>query len=376
MALTNDDWNLLARYLAGETSAEEDRRVWRWLRADPSRAHLVRELRQVWDALETPRGVPAVGPLELSAQREKVLRTLALDVRPDERAPEVVPPRGGGQPAPHLTRGPARLGRGHRRAKTGRLLLLAVMLVAVVGAAFIGQQLAGEQAGPGSDLAAPAFREITTRHGQQAQVELTDGTEVKLNAGSTLRVPSTFPQERREVYLEGEAFFDVARRPGRPFTVRTGEGVVQVLGTAFNVTAYPDDGATQVMVARGRVMLRPEDPAREDTVVLQPRELGVVRGGERVRVARGVNPDRYLAWTDGRLVFEHAPFEEVARRLERRYDVQVELAAPPQSLKRLNAAFESESLGEILETIAAALDLRCERAKRQVTFYPAPSGSS
>ena len=98
--------------------------------------------------------------------------------------------------------------------------------------------------------------------------------------------------------------------------------------------------------------------------------------GADVRVSRGIDLDRYLAWTEGRLVFDHAPFEEVARQLERRYDVQVELATAPQSLKRLNASFESESLGEILKSIAAALDLRYERAGRQVTFYPAASGNS
>lgn len=235
----------------------------------------------------------------------------------------------------------------------------------------------------GERRAAPASEAKTfaTQKGQRASLRLPDGTRVRLNVDSRLIVPATFGEESRAVHLEGEAFFEVAEDATRPFDVRAGGAVTRVLGTAFDVNAYPEDVETKVVVTEGRVVLRADglpqadDPSatRGDAtdVVLTKDQMGQVRrGGERVMRRELAVNHPHLAWLDGQLVFEKAPFSEVARKLERWYSITISLedgTAPPSG--RLNARFaEDQPLREVLSVVATAYGLDYERDKQRVIF--------
>jgi ferric-dicitrate binding protein FerR (iron transport regulator) len=150
-----------------------------------------------------------------------------------------------------------------------------------------------------------------------------------------------------------------------------------VLGTSFNVEAYPDDGKTQVAVAEGEVALRSnagskmsrDSAAASTEVQLRSQSLGIATQQGLHAVRRGVDLSGRLAWTEGRLVFEDASLEEVARRLERWYGLQVEVQVSPDNVVGLNATFKDESLSEVLQSIAVALELKYERERDTVTFF-------
>ena len=359
MYTPSPDWSLLARYFAGE-AAEEDRRVVeRWAAEDEGHRRLVRHLERIWEASEEPRDDGLRDPLDLEANWAEVIEMAAAG---DDSGG--VPPR------------PLRLDRASaRRARSPwpsglRVLVAVVAVVAVLGGAWALREVGRGVGAAEAPRAEPLFREVVTEPGQRARIELADGTGVLLNVDSRLRIAATFNGEDREVTLQGEAYFDVAPDPASPFIVRTEQAAVEVRGTAFGVTAYPAERAARVAVAEGAVLLRPAPPAARDTVRLQEGQLAFV-SESATDVREGADLDPYLAWTEGRLVFEAAPFEEVMQALERWYGLRVELAAPARGVGRLSGSFGDEPLSEILGSIAATLGLRYERERKRVTFYPA-----
>ncbi len=160
------------------------------------------------------------------------------------------------------------------------------------------------------------INKIVTPLGGEYKVILSDGTQVWLNAGSELIYPTRFSGKSRAVHLTGEAFFDVTKGE-TPFEVRTSHAVVKVLGTRFDVSAYPDDSRTQVVLERGRVDVRTANEnyslVPNDRFVIDNETLGV-------RID-SVDASGYGAWTQGEFVFQNEPIASIAKKLTRWYNV-------------------------------------------------------
>ncbi|MFV0377444.1 MAG: FecR family protein, partial [Mangrovibacterium sp.] len=167
------------------------------------------------------------------------------------------------------------------------------------------------------------YAEMEVQYGQTGHLYLFDGTEVWLNSGSKLKYPNQFNSENRTIELEGEAYFKVTRNAQLPFKVKTKAMEVEVLGTSFNVSAYNDDTKVDVVLEEGKVKLNQ----------LNGTEIGVLKPGEQasldtesrqMTVAR-INTKLYTNWKDGRLEFKGEPLGEVARKLERWYNVSIRI---------------------------------------------------
>jgi len=336
-------WALLARYVSGQCSSGEARRVEAWVRADPAREQVIEELRSIWDAAdEPPRGPDA--PVDVEAGWEEV-RTAMESADGSEPAPDRPPESQSSSPR----RRPVR-----RRAPGWRVGAVVAMLLLVAG---LGAVLwTGEADDEPSD---PAYRTVITEPGERSRVQLADGSSVMLNVDSRLRLPSPFRGDRRVVRLTGEAYFEVEADPDRPFIVQTETASVRVRGTTFNVRGYPDDEDVAVAVAEGGVSVRSQDDADEAPGV----ELGAGEVGRMAKAdatVRTLTADvaAHTGWTEGRLVFENASLPEVARRLERWYDLEVRIRDPALRSLRLTASLKSQSVTNVLEVVAASLDLR------------------
>ena len=340
------DHPLLGRYLFGECSEGERAQVEAWLAANPDHRQRLAELKRVLQVDYPGYPMPDV---EAGWQRVR------SEVERSD-AGRAAPP--GAKPAPG--RGPVRPEHAKPRPFLRTVALLAVVALAVVLAIRLG-------APPATPEEVPPARVYETQPGQRATIELLDGTDVHLNAASRLTVAADFGEGQRAVALEGQAFFEVADDPGRPFLVETAAGLARVVGTAFDVRAYPEEPATRVVVAEGRVAVRATGAAEAEAALLRPEDRAVVAEGDVV-VERGVGPGGFLAWREGRLVFEEAPFEEVIAELERWYGLEIEAAVRPGTVLPLNASFEDEPLDNILRTTADLLDLTYRRDGRHVTF--------
>ena len=219
-------------------------------------------------------------------------------------------------------------------------------------------------------LKTPPPQEIVEYHqrivpyGKKVQIGLPDGTQVWVNSGSKLTYPSSFTGNTRELYLEGEAYFDVVHDAKRPFILHTGKVITRVLGTAFNVKAY---GATEmsVTVARGKV-----------SVGMQNKLLSVLIPNECLSYNR-VNGDskKYhvdaskLRWMSGDLIFDNTNLEEAAHVIERWYDVQISFNNPKAKNYHFTASFlKHENIDQIMEVLSEFSGFTYKREGKKITI--------
>lgn len=162
------------------------------------------------------------------------------------------------------------------------------------------------------------FNKVSTPRGGQYKVLLPDGSKVWLNASSSIRFPSVFPAASRAVDITGEAFFEVAKDKRRPFTVRFNGSAVQVLGTSFNIMAYPEEKVSRTTLVEGAVSIRNQ---YQQARLIPGQEAAVLPGG-RIRTA--FKPvEEAVAWKDGLFFFKKAGIQDVMRQLSRWYDVEI-----------------------------------------------------
>ena len=188
--------------------------------------------------------------------------------------------------------------------------------------------------------------------GQKLTVFLSDGSKVKLNAESRLTYTKPFDDEKRVVYLEGEAFFEVAADPEKPFIVRTSELETRVLGTSFNVKAYPEDGRIDVAVKSGKVSVTSQKIKNSDilgnNVVLSPTEMASYSQKENQFRVSVYDEKEVLSWSDGTLYFNNATMAEFVAKLERWYGIEIVVARKTPVKKGIVGEFKDQSLEEIL----------------------------
>ena len=346
------------RYLSGDCSPPERAAIEAWLAAEPSRRALMERLRAAWN----PPAAPPFDPGDVVRNRLRAQVSGAL--RPAARPPAFSLSSGLG-----LT----------ERAGWRRSIAWIAGLAAVLSGA-VGLTLAAK----GHRRPAPATvpeiapaREFAAPRGERAAFMLSDGTRVTLDAESRLQVPispfsSADHHGDREVFLIGRAYFQVVHDSTRPFRVRTATGVIEDLGTEFIVAAFPEQRRTEVVVVRGAVAVRSQSAPKGSAPIarLGPGAMARVDSGGVARLSDRVDVARYLAWTEGRHVFNRTRFAEAVAELERWYDVTIKVADAGLLERRLTASFGYEPLPRVLEVLSVALDLRVERVKDRIIFYP------
>ena len=218
-----------------------------------------------------------------------------------------------------------------------------------------------------SQIETIAYSDKTTNSGQKITLTLTDGTHVKLNSESKLRFPKKFTNNKREVYLEGEGFFEVAKDANRPFIIHTGNVYTKVLGTIFNIKAYPEDEEVEVALVEGRVAINTAANSGDTTIILQPSEvLNYNKQKEKIITASNVDLTKIVAWRNNQIIFEDASFEEITRKLERWYGVRFNVYNKVNDKGGFTGKFEEESLELLLEKLSHSLDFSYQINKKEV----------
>ncbi len=196
--------------------------------------------------------------------------------------------------------------------------------------------------------------------GSRVSFNLPDGTKGFLNSGSTLTYSLPF-NESRKVALEGEAWFDVFHNEKHPFEIAAGESKITVLGTSFNLNAYPDEAYLQVILQSGKVEF--SNRRQKEKVVLKPSEQLTLQDGN-LKIS-SVDVSKYKAWTDGRLIFRGDNMAEVVRRIERWYNVEVEIADNDLMQFSFRATFENDSLEDVLKQLSMTSPIEYEILPRK-----------
>lgn len=327
-------WRLVQRYVTGNATPDERQLLHQWMDLDPANRQLVREVEKIWDM--TP-----VDELDVNVQQA----WRAFQSKNIRKRKGVV-----------------------TSVSTRRMLILrvAAMILFTLMAGFFAYTYISSDIGTGDETAAGHILQLenmVTGQGEKASATFSDGTEVILNSASTLRFPEEFSGHRREVHLEGEAYFKVAPDPDHPFIVHIRGAEIEVLGTEFNVRGWSEDIAVDVVVREGKVSVsapeRETDALRE--VILEAGDFTRIPDGQGPIPVQQVEIANYLVWMSGGLYFRDTPFHQVLRDIERRFDIQITLHEPNLSNVPFTGKFQYADLDEVLSIIAVSMEIDFHR---------------
>ena len=186
-----------------------------------------------------------------------------------------------------------------------------------------GTQISASESGityaDGGESEAVVYNKLDIPRGGEFCLTLSDGTRVWLNSETSIQYPVVFGTKERRVFIQGEAYFEVAKDAKKPFTVQFMSSSVTVLGTSFNIRAYPEEKQSQTTLAEGSVRIY----SPGSSMLLKPGEQAEVKALSGEMVKKEVEVKTFTSWKDGRFVFEQEPLENIMRTLERWYDIRV-----------------------------------------------------
>lgn len=311
------DWQnkLISRALSKESTEEELKILHEWLESSPEDKKHYEELRAIWENTEIKNKV---------ANQHDVLNKLLAGINASEN------------------RDSTKI----RRASFARYYysVVAASIVLLIMVGYFAYQKQKNKI----ELAAVATREITKSNpkGQKSKIFLPDGSIIWLNAESTVNYNEDFGDSIRKIRLTGEAFFEVEQSP-IPFIISHNDLVVTALGTAFNVSAFPDEKEITVALVNGKVSVR-KGTIQE---ILNPNESVRIRKEDNETVKHKGDALEFSAWKDGILTFKSDPLESIIGKIERWYGVEVEVEGVPRENLKFTGRFENEYLKNILESL-------------------------
>jgi len=209
---------------------------------------------------------------------------------------------------------------------------------------------------PGSRV---TYSEIVAPLGSRIKIDLPDGSTAWLNHGTILKYPQKFGKRSRELFITGEAYFNVKEDKKHPFILKTSDIDIHVLGTTFNVMAYDDDPDIVVTLEEGRLDLYYSSPDKLSGKIasLRPGERVVIdRDSKKISKHSG-ETDIYTSWKDGLIIFRDDPMDVIIKKLERWYNVEIEISDEELADYRFTATFTDETLPQVLHLLSVAVPM-------------------
>lgn len=216
------------------------------------------------------------------------------------------------------------------------------------------------------------YNEMIVPFGKRTRLLLGDGTRVWLNAGSRMAFPQNFENGKREVFLEGEAIFEVAKRAGEPFLVNTKYLTINVTGTVFNVTAYPDDAACSAVLAEGKIELTSKGGLfSKKTIHMLPGTKVEYDPSTKAMSSEQVDPNDYLSWRDGFMVIHGEKLKEILKKMARYYNVEINLEDAAIAAESFSGRLDlKDSPREVLTVISNMVPLSILEHNNTINIKP------
>jgi len=321
------DYKILKKFAAGKYSLRDFRQVTNWFEDTNNETELKNAIHQHWHEFS-----------DESPETEKDLSLVLNQLKQKITAQK---------PAVNFR---IRVQRFYTRVAA--ILLLPLILYSIYSTFFISQP---------SEMAAAI--EIVSPHGARTKFQLPDGTQGWLNSGSSLKYASNF-LTKRKIDLVGEAWFEVAHNEKRPFVVHTKVLDVQVLGTKFNVTAFPDENVTEVVLQEGKVKVNGFKGVY--TVDVKPDQKFTYNNSLQSGAIQEVKASQFSVWKDGMLVFRNEPLSEVLKRVSRWYNVDIVLNDPELENFRYRATFQEEQVEEVIRLISLTVPIEYSFNNREI----------
>lgn len=335
---TSDNWSMLSQYLSGECTDYEKRQIETRIAVEPELRKMLQFMQRVWDTSEVQQ------PSDVEKLWNQVAEKTGIKM-PTGKSVATMPQH--------------KLSKRRYADNYYRIMRYAAAILVVFT---LGYFLNGSGLFWGSG----ELMTITVQNGEREEVTLSDGTHIILDSGSSLRYPKSFDGERREVFLNGEGYFEVARNTDKPFFVQANHGVVQVLGTKFNVRAWRSNRNVAVTVTEGKVSLNSESGPNLAASILTKDQFSELAANGKPTSPQMVDVAQYMAWMHNEVFFDDASLQEILFQLERWYDVAFILEDKILAEERLNLHIKNDSIEDVLKLIAVLTDAKYSRSGQTI----------
>ncbi|WP_162343685.1 FecR family protein [Cyclobacterium salsum] len=332
------DKSIIRRFINGQASPSEIKQVENWLAHPGSNHHLEEILEEAWNQKGNSQ--------RDNERNERLLAQINSSIQKKAR----------------------------RTSQTKSFLNMALIRSAAswllfFGLTFLGFQVMNENQSKSEEKNSTVqWIERSVLPGQKLALELPDDSKVWVNANSKIRFPEKFDRESREVFLEGEAFFEVIHDTTRPFRVHAGELTTEVLGTKFNVKSQGEKTDVALLEGKVRVKINTE---KEEVLVLDPGQLAAYRqeNPEKLHLATFESLDPFL-WKDGLIHFRNENIKNVLESLENWYGVSIETRGNLDLNRTVSGTFANDNLENMLIGLGFTLNFTHSLEHNVVTIYP------
>lgn len=218
----------------------------------------------------------------------------------------------------------------------------------------------------------PIYNTLTVPYGKRAKITLSEGTMVWLNSGSKMVYPAVFAANMREVYIDGEAIFNVSKDTEKPFVVKSHQFDIEVIGTVFNINAYSNDKNSSAVLEQGVIKLirQPKVYLPAKNIIISPGEMITFNPTNEKFHVQKVDPSDYLSWHNGYYVFRSETLGNILKRLSRYYNVEIDLKNKELALVTFSGSLDlKNSPEEVLNTIKKTVSLNFNKEGQIINIY-------
>lgn len=332
------------RYVSGEYSQEDEKFIREWIEEDPAREKELKELKILWvisgKVLKLGNRKRAWNNIKDQIEKEKKARHSKLNSLPNNS---------------------------NKYARSSLNLFLRVAAILLIMAGVYGFYLYSMSSNsPIQKNEEVAYNTVVSKDDERVVVHIRDGTKIILNSSSQIKYRDTYGISSRDIYLQGEAFFEVNHDHSTPFLVHAGNAIIEDIGTKFNVNTNKEQEGTEVVVSEGKVKVSPQTHDSEtDSTYDKSASSVIVSEGQKVSVKN--NPDNLivekavlyqaLAWLQqDRLIFDDEPLKQVIEQLENHYGITVEVADSSLFNKYITGSFQDETVENVAKVLAISMD--------------------
>ena len=326
--------DLIIAYLSGNISDEDNQMLKAWLSKDPANRTILRRCREIW---MTTQAEHQATNYDWQAGFEKFC------LRKEQQQQQT---------------------RSQRNYRLAKLLRYAALLVFAVSVAAVICYRQGSQSWKGQ----LADVEMNVPMGSTLSLRLPDGTQVSLNGGSTLSYPQSFGLKDRKVNLTGEAYFAIVHHTDQPIEILTSKMTVRDIGTKLNITNYPEDNQAKVVIDEGSVELKTGNDTQTSIIVAGQEAIIDKQSGRISIVSKQYDGN---AWSKGELIFHNTTVADIAKRLERTYNIDISIHHPATANKRFYGTFSTreQSYTDILQALKETGTLKYTIRGRHIDIY-------
>lgn len=326
--------DLIIAYLSGNISDEDNQMLKAWLSKDPANRTILRRCREIW---MTTQAEHQATNYDWKAGFEKFC------LRKEQQQQQT---------------------RSQRNYRLAKLLRYAALLVFAVSVAAVICYRQGSQSWEGQ----LADVEMKVPMGSTLSLRLPDGTQVSLNGGSTLSYPQSFGLKDRKVNLTGEAYFAIVHHTDQPIEILTSKMTVRDIGTKLNITNYPEDNQAKVVIDEGSVELKTGNDTQTSIIVAGQEAIIDKQSGRISIVSKQYDGN---AWSKGELIFHNTTVADIAKRLERTYNIDISIHHPATANKRFYGTFSTreQSYTDILQALKETGTLKYTIRGRHIDIY-------